>query len=642
MNLGEIETQVAALDTTLGFELIYDLFEAYGLPKASINRLKKGSLNKAQNGHELLWRGKAYYRLAGDNEDIYLLVDSAKEDATVLKQRPRFLIVRNSSQLVAIDAKTNDTLDIALSDLKTHVAFFLPWAGIEKTQLETLNYADVKAAGKMARLYDEVVKLNPVEDEHDVHRLNVFFSRLLFCFFAEDTGVFPKGVFTTSVASLTVESGNDLGPTLDSLFAVLNTEESKRKGVPSHFADFGYVNGKLFDQPTPSPAFSRKARQILLECGTLDWSQINPDIFGSMIQAVVHPGQRAAYGMHYTSVENIMKVIRPLFLDELEQGYEDAVDSVRKLQNLHKRISSMRVFDPACGSGNFLVVSYKELRKLEHRILQRIIDLRGGQVRFEYSGIKLANFFGIEIDDFAHEIAILSLWLAKHQMNVEFHQMFGVGIALIPLRDTGSVVNDDAVICEWEHVCPPSRDETYLLSNPPYIGARLQTEEQKRQLHSVPGLEHVSGNLDYVAAWFMKGARYVVAHDAALGFVSTNSICQGEQVSLLWPGIYGAGADISFAVQPFKWSNSAKGAAGVTCAVVGLERKSASPKVLYLGELRRTTPAISPYQPENLERLCYPGDSRPPVDVRHPADCHESRRVLGGNRRRYPSARHRR
>jgi type I restriction-modification system DNA methylase subunit len=600
MNLAEIEQNVADLDVSKGFDLIHDLLRAYGIPKASISRLKKGTHDRAKIDNEHLWKGKLYYRFVDDGSDLYSLIDDAKNEERVTRERPRFLIVRDIKRLLAIDTKTETTLDIELSQLVENTDFFLPWAGIEKTQLETLNYADIKAAAKMAKLYDEIIKHNSITTESDVHHLNVFFSRLLFCFFAEDTGVFEKRSFTDSIASLTAASGEDTGPFLDRLFKVLNTKESERQDVPAYFKGFGYVNGKLFDQKVPSPKFSAKARKIILECGTLDWSQINPDIFGSMIQAVVHPSQREGLGMHYTSVENIMKVIRPLFLDELEGVFEEAIDSVRKLERLAERLAAIKVFDPACGSGNFLVIAYKELRKLEHRILQRLADLQVGDrtkaYLFKESKVKLENFYGIEIDDFAHEIAILSLWLAKHQMNVEFKELFGFDIPLIPLRDTGNIARGNATRLDWEDVCPKTPDsEIYVLGNPPYLGSSMQSLDNKHDFVRFFGSPRYPKNLDYISLWFLKGAQYIADSRAELAFVSTNSVCQGDHAGLMWPPILEKGLHISFAHTSFPWSNLAKGKAGVICVIVGISGRPRTTRMLYSGQNRQEVVNVNPY-----------------------------------------------
>jgi hypothetical protein len=451
MQLHEAESNVADLDGRQGFDLIYSLLRAYGISNASISRLKSGSYDKAEYENELLWKDKVFFRYIGDGEDLHVAIDEARLDEHITRYKPRFLIVCDERQILAIDTRTGDTLDSGFADLAGYSAFFLPWAGIEKTQLESTSYADVKAAEKMARLYDEITAHNRIETGADVHRLNIFFSRLLFCFFAEDTGVFPQGSFTNGIASLTTEDGSDTARHLDELFRVLDLAPKSRKGIPGHFANFGYVNGKLFGSQAAAPAFSARARRLILEGGTLNWSVINPDIFGSMMQAVVHPGQREGLGMHYTSVENIMKVIRPLFLDDLHDAL-DRASTKPKLERLLTRISEMKFLDPACGSGNFLVIAYKELRKLEHRILRRLADLDPTAQKglFQLSKIKLENFYGFEIDDFAHEIAILSLWLAKHQMNVEFRELFGVEISLIPLKDTGKIVRGNAARIDWQ------------------------------------------------------------------------------------------------------------------------------------------------------------------------------------------------
>jgi hypothetical protein len=417
MNLQEIEERVARLDLTEGAELIHSLLLAYGLPKAAISRLKSGTYNRSSAPAETLWKNRVFDRYVdGKGVDLHVAIDDAAADERVARERPRFIVVRDAARLVALDTKTRDTLDIALAELPANTAFLLPWAGIEKQQLENLHYADVKAAERMARLYTEIVTANEIETREDIDRLNVFFARLLFCFFAEDTDVFPSGAFTGAIASLTNPSGEDTASFLDALFKVLDTPETERGGVPAHFRRFGYVNGKLFATPAPAPQFTAKARSIVLDSGTLNWSQINPDIFGSMMQAVVHPGERQAYGMHYTSVENILKVIRPLFLDAFEEEL-DRADTVPKLRRFIGRLANVRVFDPACGSGNFLVIAYKELRRLEHRALRRIADLDPSSAAlFAFSEIQLESFYGIEIDGFAQEIAMLSLWLAKHQM----------------------------------------------------------------------------------------------------------------------------------------------------------------------------------------------------------------------------------
>lgn len=597
LSLEDIEARVGALQTDQGFDLIYDLMLAYGFPSASIARLRSGTYDRASTDDEVLWKGKVYYRYVRPGEaDLHLVIDGAKTDERVIRDGPRFLVAQDDLRLVAQDRETGDSLDIALAELPEHSAFFLPWAGLEKTQSTNVNLADIKAAEKMARLYDEITRHSTIETDDEIHTLNVFFSRLLFCLFAEDTSVFAPGQFTDAVGSLTQASGTDVHELLDRLFLVLNTPPSERGELPAHLSGFGYVNGSLFDQAAPAPRFSSKARRLLLECGTLDWAQINPDIFGSMIQAVVHPGQREGLGMHYTSVENIMKVIRPLFLDALGDAFEGARDDAGKLQRLLDRLARIRVFDPACGSGNFLVIAYKELRRLEHRVLARLHEVETGslatmapQQLFPEPRVRLEHFYGIEIDDFAHEIATLSLWLAKHQMNLEYRSRFDVLLPLIPLRETGKIYCDNAARLDWATVLSRETDdeEIYVLGNPPYLGGTRQTVKHKEDLVYAFDDPDVNKYLDYVSIWLIKGAAFVEQQDAELGFVVTNSVCQGNHVGLLWPRMAAFDADISFAHSSFLWSNSAKRNAGVTCVIIGLAPSGRRKTRYWYGDGRR-------------------------------------------------------
>jgi hypothetical protein len=606
LSLEDIEARVAAVQTDQGVDLIYDLMLAYGLPKASIARLKSGTYDRSSTDGEVLWKGKVYYSYVRPGEaDLHDVIDTAKSDPRVIRNGPRFLIARDDVRLLAQDRRTGDSLDIPLEDLASSSAFFLPWAGLEKTQITNASLADIRAAEKMARLYDEITQHNTTQTAEDIHHLNVFFSRLLFCFFAEDTSVFTPGQFSDAVGSLTQASGTDVHDLLDRLFLVLNTPPDARQGLPAYLRDFGYVNGNLFNEPAPSPRFSSKARRILLECGTLDWAQINPDIFGSMIQAVVHPGQREGLGMHYTSVENIMKVIRPLFLDDLEDAFREAHADKGKLRRLLDRIARIRVFDPACGSGNFLVIAYKELRRLEHEVLARLHEVETGspprnapQQLFPEPRVRLEHFYGIEIDDFAHEIATLSLWLAKHQMNLEYRSLFDVILPLIPLRETGHIYCGNAARLDWASVLSrdTEADEIYLLGNPPYLGGTRQTTEHKEDLVQAFGDPNVNKYLDYVSIWLIKGAAFVEQQDARLGFVVTNSVCQGNHVGLLWPRLAERHVDIAFAHSSFLWSNNAKRNAGVTCVIIGLAPKGrTTARYWYGGGRRRRVQTINAY-----------------------------------------------
>src|SRR5690554_1737998 len=431
MNISQIESNLHNLIKSFSKEtFIYDLLLASGLPKASITRLKKGNLNLSKNEGEISWKKKLLFK----EEYAADLHATISELAAQIKHDQRFVIVTDYRLFLAADTKTGEKLDIEISELPKHFDFFLPWAGMEKAQHRNENPADVKAAERMAKLFDEIKKDNPVTSEEDSHALNVFLTRLLFCFFAEDTHIFQDGQFTKGVSSHTKADGSDLNAYLDKLFEVLNTSSKDRKDLPAYLSAFPYVNGGLFRDRQPVPVFSRKSRQLVIDAGEMNWKDINPDIFGSMFQGVIDPAKRGSLGAHYTSVPNIMKVIESLFLDELKEEFEKAKGNPKKLNELLARLSKIKIFDPACGSGNFLIIAYKELRRLEIAIIQHLQELqkiasgfssKSEQLSFIpkaqlalaasfqvelFSRIQLSQFFGIEIDDFAHEIAQLSLW----------------------------------------------------------------------------------------------------------------------------------------------------------------------------------------------------------------------------------------
>jgi hypothetical protein len=619
MNLAQIENNLQQLVQSFNKDsFIYDLLLAYGQPKASITRLQKGGLNLSKIPGEITWKKKLFFKEI-NGEDLHDLIDNVAANERAIKHDPRFLIVTDYETLLAVDRKTNDTLDIPILEIAKHFDFFLPWAGMEKKQAIGENPADVKAAEKMAKLYDEIKKDNPAFTPEDVHNLNVFLSRLLFCFFAEDTEIFEKNLFTNSIASHTQQDGSDLQEYLDNLFAIMNIDKPERSNdTPAYLNAFPYVNGGLFRNPHHAPAFSRKSRQLLIECGSLQWKDIHPDIFGSMIQAVVTPEHRGGFGMHYTSVPNIMKVIEPLFLDELKEEFEAVKNEPRGLVKLLERLSRIKIFDPACGSGNFLIIAYKELRLLEIKILQQLQLLHKAATGFEpkqmelipkaqltlaaaykptlFSRVELSQFYGIELDDFAHEIAILSLWLAQHQMNRMFKEVFGSANPTLPLQAGGNVMQGNATRLNWEFVCPKAEnDETYILGNPPYQGARKQNQEQKRDIEFVFNGFSSYKNLDFISCWFWKAAKYIQNLESKFAFVSTNSICQGEQVELIWPSILNLNLEICFAYESFKWSNNAKANAGVTVVIIGLRNISSAKKYIYTAGLKRHASNINPY-----------------------------------------------
>ena len=598
MNISQVEEKVKALVGNIDqAEFLFNLLDCYGKPKASITRLKiagKGSYNLSKQADEVLWKKQVYFK-ATESDQLLSVIDEMKHAESVTKHQPRFIIAINSTHLLAIDTRTQDTLDVPLAELNKKFDFFLPWAGLEKAQAQSENPADVKAAEKMAKLFDLLRDNNAANTAQEIHAQNVFLSRILFCYFAEDTGIFEPKLFTNHVASHTTEDGADLDDYLRKVFDVMDQEH--RKGLPAYLTDFPYVNGGLFADKLAVPKFNKKSRAMLIECGSdLNWSEINPDIFGSMIQAVVDPSQRGNMGMHYTSVPNIMKVIEPLFLNELKEEFEKYSDNKAKLEQLLLRLEHLKIFDPACGSGNFLIIAYKELRQLEMEIFKRLQALsKDGLIQL--SRIKLSQFFGIELDDFAHEVAILSLWLAEHQMNMKFKATFGNCAPALPLKSSGNVVCGNSALIDWNDVCKAdSQHEVIILGNPPYLGARNQEQGQKDEVNHVLG--HLDGvnSLDYISIWFYKGGQYVANYGGHLGFLSTNSITQGEQVSMLWPHILEEmGLQISFAVTSFKWSNSAKAKAAVICVIIGLKKSSNEKKNLFTGTFSNTVENISPY-----------------------------------------------
>lgn len=593
MTILEIENSLNTLVSNFNKEtFIFDLLLSYGTPKSTIKRLIGSDHDKLSSNGELIVRKKLYFKVA--NENLHSIIDELKTKKEVTKHSPRFIIVTDFETLLAYDTKISDTLDTELLNIVNHYDFFLPLAGMEKANFQDENPADVKASLKMAKLYDELQKNNHFESKEDIHSLNVFLTRLLFCYFAEDTNIFPDNIFTSSISSHTSLDGSDVDSYMERLFKIFNTPQDQReKNTPEYLQKFPYVNGGLFKDILKVPTFTTKSRNILIEIGQLQWSQINPDIFGSMIQAVVTPDHRGNMGMHYTSVPNIMKVIEPLFLDELYLEFEKAYESKSKLQSLLNRLTKIKIFDPACGSGNFLIIAYKKLRELEMSILKRIDGL-SGQMSFAFSEIKLTQFYGIELDDFAHEVAILSLWLAEHQMNLEFYKAFGRTSPSLPLQNGGNIVHGNATRLEWEEVCPKNiGDEIYILGNPPYLGSRNQDKLQKADMEFVFKKDYKS--LDYIACWFYLGSQYIRGINAKLAFVSTNSISQGEQVALTWPRVLKDDLEICFAHQSFKWQNNAKSNANVIVVIIGLANISKDKKYLYNQNIKHQVENINPY-----------------------------------------------
>lgn len=586
-------------------EFIFDFLLLYGLPKSTVTKTKNSRLNKAEN--QIIIKKKLFFEyydqgnslFEAKTADLLERIETLKNDPKTYTHDPRFIIVTDYKKFLAVDTKTQDTRDIEFKDLWKHTDFFLPWSGKEKYQPHLESMADVKAAEKMAKIYDEIYHNNKSFAEQYNHDLNVFLTRLLFCFFAEDTGIFTEeNLFTKSLIEHTNDNGNDLQAFFETLFEALDKQDKSK--YPQYIQKFPYVNGKLFRDKIHIPEMTAKTRELMIECGDRNnWKEINPDIFGSMFQAVKTAEVRSGLGQHYTSVPNIMKVINPLFMDDLREEFEKSKENVNKLKALQLRLSKMRIFDPACGSGNFLIIAFKQMKLLEMNIIKRIQEISGEKnFQMNLSVIELKQFYGIEIDDFACEIAKLSLWLAEHQMNCKFREEIGEPKPTLPLSESGHIVCGNALRMDWEQVCPKyiekqmltqiiaeadiwntplhmntpkEQAEVYILGNPPYEGARKQSSEQKADMDYVFNRRiEKYNNLDYIAGWFWKGKQYIQNTKSVCAFVTTNSINQGDQVSLLWPHILTDGVEIKFAYTSFKWSNNAKHNAGVTCNIIGL------------------------------------------------------------------------
>jgi len=490
MSINDIENRVIQLVGNFSEEaFIYDFLLAYDIPKATVSKLKVGNLNLSKVDGEVSLKKKLFFKEVL-NDDLHVSITTIAKE---IKHNQRFIIVTDYKTLLAKDTKMNVTLDIPLKDLPKNYDFFLPWAGMEKAQLQNENPADIKAAVKMAKLFDVIKTDNEDDSPEFLHSLNIFLSRLLFCFFAEDADIFEDNQFSNAIASHTQQDGSDLKKYLDKLFEVLNTPEKQRVGLPEYLNAFPYVNGGLFVEKQSAPNFTYASRKAIIESGSLSWAEINPDIFGSMFQAVNHADNRGTLGQHFTSVPNIMKVIEPLFLNDLKEEFENARGNNNKLNQLLYRLKNIKIFDPACGSGNFLIIAYKELRRLEMEIFKEMGSLA-------LSEISLNQFYGIELDDFAHEIAILALWLTKHQMNVEFFKEFRRTNPTLPLTDSGNIVQGNACRLDWEEVCPKNvNNEIYILGNPPYLGTRNQNKEHKSDMSFTFQNKKNFKSLDYIS-----------------------------------------------------------------------------------------------------------------------------------------------
>ena len=597
MNAVEIEEAISELAEKPfdSAEFPFEFLQAFGHKETTIKKLRKGTTNKSDLGGVLNSHSTNIHIVVCEEGKVTETLDRIKDSPATSKAKTKFALATDGLMLEAEDLLSEERVVCEYENFSDHFGFFLSLAGISTVKAIRDNSFDVMATSRLNRLYVQLLSDNPdwATDERR-EDMNHFMARLIFCFFAEDTSIFAgSDLFTDTIEQMSDRDASNTHEVISEIFRAMDTKIANRNesAIKRWASDFPYVNGGLFAGDTECPKFSRIARSYLLNVGKLDWTKINPDIFGSMIQAVADDEERGELGMHYTSVPNILKVLNPLFLDDLRDALEDAGDNARKLLNLRKRISKIRVFDPACGSGNFLVIAYKELRQIENELNERR-DERGHKTE-----IPLTNFRGIEIRGFSAEIARLALIIAEYQCDVAYLGQQEALIEFLPLSEENWITCGNALRLDWLSVCPPtgsavkhiSEDlfeeteekfevdfaneggETFICGNPPYVGSKWQTDEQKADMAKV--FEKFTSGwrvLDYVAAWLIKASEYSRASECRTAFVTTNSVCQGQQVPALWPVIFNFGQKIAFAYTSFTWRNLAANKAGVSVIIIGL------------------------------------------------------------------------
>jgi hypothetical protein len=630
MNAVEIEQAITDLAAQVfdpeSFPLAF--LEAFGNKATTLQRLRTGATNKSDIPGGVLQTNHIHIATCEQGR-VSETLRALKASPATTKAKAKFVLATDGIDFEAEELTAGETVACAYADFPDHFGFFLPLAGITTVRQISENAFDIRATSRLNRLYVQILADNPdwgrAERRHD---MNHFMARIIFCFFAEDTDIFVgRGRFTDTVAQMSDKDSSNTHEVLSTLFRAMNTQKGTDREaakIPRWADDFPYVNGGLFSGGMDVPRFSKIARSYLLHVGGLDWTKINPDIFGSMIQAVAEDEERGELGMHYTSVPNILKVLNPLFLDDLRKKLEEAGDNQRMLLNLRKRMSRIRVFDPACGSGNFLVIAYKEMRAIEAEINRR------REEPDRTSELPLTNFRGIELRDFPAEIARLALVIAEYQCDVLYRGQRLALAEFLPLRSENWVTCGNALRLDWLSICPPTGSvvkfqaddlfssaldqaqidfdneggETYICGNPPFSGSRKQSDEQKADLETV--FSKVTSkwkNVDYVGAWLLKAALYNKHCNAPFAFVATNSLCQGQQVPITWAILDEMGCKIRFAYTSFIWSNLAKNRAGVTVIIVGLDFEESGVRTILSGDQSRLVTHINPYLTEHRIKI---------------------------------------
>jgi type I restriction-modification system DNA methylase subunit len=580
-----------------------DFFEIFGITNKRVAtfELNVKKLGGAQGFVDLFWPGVLLVEHKSRGKSLDDALDQAIGYLHNLPERdlPQLVVVCDFARFRVCrlaSGKTHETVEFELQHLHKHVKLFGLLAGYKVQDIRSEDPVNIKAAERMGRLHDALKASG-----YSGHALEVLLVRLLFCLFADDTGIFqPAQSFRDFVEERTAPDGSDLGPRLGQLFQVLNTHEGQRsKNIDEQLGQFAYINGKLFEETLPMADFSTAMREALLDACALDWSAISPAIFGSLFQSIMDDKARRNLGAHYTSEANILKLIKPLFLDELHAEFERVKGNRNKLFEFHKKLRQLTFFDPACGCGNFLVISYRELRELELKVLRASHELSAhkGQMTVDVHGligVNVDQFYGIEIEEFPAQIAQVALWLVDHQMNLRVSEEFGLYFARIPLKSSPGIRHANALRLDWNEVLPAERCN-YLLGNPPFIGAKFMDDAQREDSRLVFEGINNSGLLDFVAAWYVKATRYVKTEtNCRCAFVSTNSITQGEQVGVLWGWMLGQSIRIQFAHRTFNWSNEARGKAAVHCVIVGFGLEDLSHKTIYEYEDIKGTPLAVP------------------------------------------------
>ncbi|MGI9376495.1 MAG: class I SAM-dependent DNA methyltransferase [Tsuneonella suprasediminis] len=627
MNAVEIEQAISELaehpfDRA---EFPFAFLEAFGNKATTLKKLRSGASNASDVSGGVLQRSNIHIATC-DAGTVDQTLQALRASPKTAAAKAKFILATDGADFQAEDLNTGETVACTFADFPNHFGLFLPLAGITTVKQIRESTFDIRATSRLNKLYVELLKDNPDWATAQCRAdMNHFMARLIFCFFAEDTDIFSgEGLFTRTVETMSERDSSNTHEVISQIFQAMDTptrhegklDDRYRKaaGTPRWADVFPYVNGQLFSGSTDVPRFSRIARSYLIQIGNLNWKKINPDIFGSMIQAVADDEERGALGMHYTSVPNILKVLNPLFLDDLRAALEEAGDNARKLLNLRNRMARIRVFDPACGSGNFLVIAYKQMREIEAEI-----NVRRGEAHRK-SAIPLTNFRGIELRDFPAEIARLALIIAEFQCDVLYRGQQEALADFLPLDSQNWITCGNALRLDWLALCPPAGTgvrmqaddlfgtpldqseidfeneggETYICGNPPYIGDKYQTKEQKDDLRTFKSGKLEVRAVDYIAGWFWKASDYI-KNGGRFAFVSTNSICQGVQVPLIWPKIFANGQAIFFAHENFMWGNNAARNAQVTCIIVGVADAHERKKFIYSDAARKEVANINPY-----------------------------------------------